>query len=126
MRLSDYLQPPPPCDLDRAKLNRNCRDGNGGRLVFQSAVQHMISRFATKRLAQLIRDGIDLEIKYAIDIGRGGNEAEIANKLTLDILELCEGLGIRPSAVLPRPRHKPFDLLAQQGSGAQVVGRHIS
>ena len=41
-------------------------------------------------------DGIDIDVKYALDARRGGDESAIATKLTLDILRLCEKLGVRP------------------------------
>ena len=43
------------------------------------------------------KDGIDFDVKYALDVSRGGDEVAIANKLTLDILRLCEKLGVRAS-----------------------------
>ncbi len=40
-------------------------------------------------------DGIDVVLKYGLDANRGGNETEIVNRLMLNILRLCERLGIR-------------------------------
>ena len=41
------------------------------------------------------QDGIDFDVKYALDVSRVRDEVAVANKLTLDILRLCERLGIR-------------------------------
>ncbi len=49
-------------------------------------------------------EGIELMLAYGLDANRGGNETEIVNRLMLNILKLCERLGIRASREeLPRP-----------------------
>ena len=43
--------------------------------------------------------GIELAVKYGLDSSKGGNETDITNTLTLDILRLCERLGVHATAV---------------------------
>ncbi|MCJ2048767.1 mechanosensitive ion channel family protein, partial [Methylobacterium sp. J-070] len=47
----------------------------------------------------LNKTGIELSVKYGLDTRMGGDETEITNRLTLDLLRLCERLGVRAEAV---------------------------
>ena len=52
-------------------------------------------------LSSLGPDGIELVLKYGLDANRGGNETEIVNRLMLNILRLCERLGVRAEGGAP-------------------------
>lgn len=46
-------------------------------------------------VSALSQDGIEVTLKYGLDVRNGANETEIVNRLMMNILRLCERLGIR-------------------------------
>lgn len=49
-------------------------------------------------VSSLSNDGIELTLKYGLDVRNGANETEIVNRLMMNVLRLCERLGIRRAA----------------------------
>lgn len=54
-------------------------------------------------VSALGQDGIEVTLKYGLDVRNGGNETEIVNRLMMNILRLCERLGIRGTGEAPVP-----------------------
>lgn len=52
-------------------------------------------------VSALGQDGIEVTLKYGLDVRNGGNETEIVNRLMMNILRLCERLGIRGAGSEP-------------------------
>ncbi|GEP10865.1 mechanosensitive ion channel family protein [Methylobacterium gnaphalii] len=52
-------------------------------------------------VSALSQDGIEVTLKYGLDVRNGANETEIVNHLMMNILRLCERLGIRGGGESP-------------------------
>ena len=56
-------------------------------------------------VSSLSNEGIELTLKYGLDVRNGANETEIVNRLMMNVLRLCERLGIRRAGegAVPQP-----------------------
>ena len=54
-------------------------------------------------VSALNQDGIEVTLKYGLDVRGGANETEIVNRLMMNILRLSERIGIRGSGPEPMP-----------------------
>ena len=61
------------------------------------AVPEIVPQRTCVALSSIGADGLQLAVSYSIDASRGGDETSIVNRILLDVLALCDRLGVRAS-----------------------------